>query len=61
MADAGIHLHGNIHDSFAAVVPEDKAEETAAIMEKCMSMVPDWLPGFPVACEAEIGDNFMVV
>lgn len=61
MADAGIHLHGNIHDSFASVVPEDKAEETAATMERCMSMVPDWLPGFPVACEAEIGDNFMVV
>lgn len=61
MADAGIHLHGNIHDSFASVVPEDKAEETAAIMEKCMSEVPDWLPGFPVACEAEIGDDFMVV
>ena len=61
MAEQGIHLHGNIHDSFAAIVPAEQAEQTAAVMTKCMSMVPDWLPGFPVACEAEIGDNFMVV
>lgn len=61
MAEQGIHLHGNIHDSFAAIVPEEQAEQTAAVMTKCMSEVPDWLPGFPVACEAEIGDNFMVV
>lgn len=61
MAEQGIHLHGNIHDSFAAIVPEEQAEQTAAVMTKCMSEVPDWLPGFPVACEAEIGDDFMVV
>lgn len=61
MAEQGIHLHGNIHDSFATIVPAEQAEQTAAIMTKCMSEVPDWLPGFPVACEAEIGDDFMVV
>ena len=61
MAEQGIHLHGNIHDSFAAIVPAEQAEQTAAVMTKCMSEVPDWLPGFPVACEAEIGDDFMVV
>ena len=61
MAEQGIHLHGNIHDSFAAIVPAEQAEQTAAVMTKCMSAVPDWLPGFPVACEAEIGDDFMVV
>ena len=61
MAERGIHLHGNIHDSFVAVVPEADAERTASIMTECMSDVPEWLPDFPVACEAEIGDNFMVV
>lgn len=61
MAEQGIHLHGNIHDSFAAIVPEEQAEQTAVVMTKCMSEVPDWLPGFPVACEAEIGNDFMVV
>ena len=61
MAERGIHLHGNIHDSFVAVVPEADAERTASIMTECMSNVPEWLPDFPVACEAEIGDNFMVV
>ena len=61
MAEQGIHLHGNIHDSFATIVPEEQAEQTAAVMTKCMSEVPDWLPGFPVACEAEIGNDFMVV
>lgn len=61
MAEQGIHLHGNIHDSFATIVPEEQADQTAAVMTKCMSEVPDWLPGFPVACEAEIGDDFMVV
>ena len=61
MAEQGIHLHGNIHDSFATIVPAEQAEQTAAVMTKCMSEVPDWLPGFPVACEAEIGDDFMVV
>ena len=61
MAEQGIHLHGNIHDSFAAIVPEEQVEQTAAVMTKCMSEVPDWLPGFPVSCEAEVGIDFTVV
>lgn len=60
MSDAGIPIKANIHDAWIAVVPESKAEETKAIMEKCMSSVPSWMAGFPVGCEAEIGDDFTI-
>lgn len=56
----GVQLHCNIHDAWIAVVPEAKAEETKKIMETCMSQVPAWLPDFPVACEAEVGDDFTI-
>lgn len=61
MDDRGIRLAANIHDSFATVVPEDKAEETAAIMLECMSTVPPWAPGLPIAAEFEIGTDFAIV
>ena len=61
MAEHGIHLHGNIHDSFAAIVPDSEVKHTVQVMTECMSSVPDWLQGFPVACEAEVGIDFTVV
>lgn len=61
MAEHGIHLHGNIHDSFAAIVPDSEVEHTIQVMTECMSSVPEWLQGFPVACEAEVGIDFTVV
>lgn len=60
MADAGISLKTNIHDAWITVVPEDKAEETKRKMEEIMDSVPSWLEGFPVGCEAEIGDDFRI-
>lgn len=60
MADAGIPLKANIHDAWIAVVPEAKAEPTKALMEHVMSSVPDWLAGFPVGCEAEVGTDFTI-
>ena len=60
MADRGISLKANIHDAWITVVPEEKAEETKRIMEEVMSSVPSWLEGFPVGCEAEIGDDFRI-
>lgn len=60
MTDAGVPIKANIHDAWIAVVPEDKAEETKATMEHIMSSVPEWLEGFPVGCEAEIGDDFTI-
>lgn len=61
MDDTGIKLKANIHDSFCTVVPESIAEETKKKMEEVMSSVPEWLKGFPVGCEVEIGDDFTVV
>ena len=60
MADAGINIKANIHDAWITVVPEDKAEETKHTMETIMGSVPEWLDGFPVGCEAEIGDDFRI-
>lgn len=60
MADAGILLKANIHDAWIAVVPEARAEQTKALMEHIMSSVPDWLAGFPVGCEAEVGTDFTI-
>lgn len=60
MADAGIPLKANIHDAWIAVVPDADAERTKELMEKIMSSTPDWLAGFPVGCEAEIGTDFTI-
>ena len=60
MADAGIPLKANIHDAWITVVPTAQAEQTKATMEHIMSSVPDWLAGFPVGCEAEIGTDFTI-
>lgn len=60
MADAGISLKANIHDAWIAVVPTAQAETVKTKMEAIMSSVPDWLAGFPVGCEAEIGTDFTI-
>lgn len=56
----GLPVACNIHDAWSCVVPEDRAEACKARMEQCMSAVPDWLPDFPVSCEAEIGHDFTI-
>lgn len=60
MAEYGVQLKGNVHDSWYTVVPEQHAEGIATLMKFWMSEVPSWLPDFPVACEVEIGDDFTV-
>lgn len=60
MNEMGIDIACNVHDSFATVVPAEKAEETQRIMERCMSMCPPWAAGLPIACESEVGEDFSV-
>lgn len=60
MADAGIPLKANIHDAWITVVPTTQAEQVKQFMEKIMSSTPEWLAGFPVGCEAEIGTDFTI-
>lgn len=61
MREAGIQLAANIHDSFATVVPEDKAEETAQKMLSIMKSCPPWASTLPIDAEVEIGTDFSVV
>lgn len=61
MDEAGIKLACNIHDAWAAVVPEEQGEYVKQQMLHYMSMVPPALNGLPVACEAEIGTTFEIV
>ena len=61
MHEAGIQLAANIHDSFATIVPEDKAEETGKLMYKIMTTCPPWASTLPLFAEVEIGDSFLVV
>ena len=61
MREAGLQLAANIHDSFAVVVPEDKAEETGQLMYKIMTTCPPWASTLPLFAEVEIGTDFSVV
>ena len=56
----GIEIKANIHDCWIAVVPDDRAEADAKVMESVMRTVPDWLKGFPVDCECESGHDFTI-
>lgn len=60
MAEAGVPLACNVHDAWVAVVPESEAQHIHDTMMYWMSRVPDWMPGFPVACSGEIGDDYTV-
>ena len=60
MDEQGIPMLANIHDAWLSYAPEDKAEAVQKQMEYWMSQVPDWLKGFPVACEGELGDTYEI-
>ena len=63
MAEKGrgmFRIIANIHDSFLAVCPAGLEKDTERTMLDCMTSVPDWLAGFPVGAEAEIGKDFTI-
>lgn len=60
MYEHGIPLKANVHDAWITVVPEADAERVQSLMEADMSSVPDWLPGFPVACDSKVGDDYTI-
>ena len=60
MKEKGVRIIANIHDSFLAVCPEGMEKETEQTMLECMTSVPEWLAGFPVGAEAEIGKDFTI-
>ena len=60
MKERGVRIIANIHDSFLAVCPAGAEKETERTMLECMTSVPEWLAGFPVGAEAEIGKDFTI-
>lgn len=61
MDEAGVVLKCNIHDAWATVVPDDKAEAVAEKMLYWMRQKPAWAAGCPIDAEVEIGTDFTVV
>lgn len=60
MKERGVRIIANVHDSFLAVCPAGMEKATERTMLDCMTSVPDWLAGFPVGAEAEIGKDFTI-
>lgn len=58
--EEGIPMLANIHDAWLSYAPEAEAQHVQQRMEYWMSQVPEWLKGFPVACEGEIGDTYEI-
>lgn len=50
----------NIHDAWGAVAPDEYVPVVEDRMKFWLNSVPSWLPGFPVACEVEVGEDFRV-
>ena len=47
-----------VHDSVAVVVPVADADKARAYVEACMSWVPKWATGLPLACESGMGASY---
>jgi DNA polymerase I-like protein with 3'-5' exonuclease and polymerase domains len=47
-----------VHDAAVIVAPEEEKDEAVAFIEKCMSFVPDWADGLPVACESGVDFSY---
>lgn len=60
MSSEGIKIYVNVHDSFSTIVRDKDVQDTKAIMLKCMSAVPPFVEGLPLACEAEVAKDFTI-
>jgi DNA polymerase len=59
MRRAGLRIVGTAHDEVWVLVPRDGREEEAkAFCIAEMSREPVWLPGIPLAAEAEMGERY---
>ena len=45
----GLDVRLHVHDQIAALSPEDRADEELEILKACMSEVPAWAKGLPLA------------
>lgn len=62
MDENGVTLKCNIHDSWAAVVPDSDVPHTVQVMEQWMRTVPSWAHGCPITTDpAAVGTDFTIV
>jgi DNA polymerase len=47
-----------VHDAAVIVAPEEEKNEAVEFIEKCMSFVPKWAEGLPVACESGVDFSY---
>ena len=47
-----------VHDAAAIVAPIAEAKEAQLFVEECMSWVPKWATGLPLACESGMGESY---
>jgi DNA polymerase I-like protein with 3'-5' exonuclease and polymerase domains len=47
-----------VHDAVGVVAPTEQTAEARAYVEECMSWVPSWAPGLPLACESGVGASY---
>lgn len=58
LADQGLRFCLQAHDELVFLVPNDRVEESKAIISKEMTRDPVWLPGVPLAVEVGSGANY---
>lgn len=47
-----------VHDAAAIIAPIAEAKEAQLFVENCMSWVPKWATGLPLACESGMGESY---
>lgn len=52
------HIVMQVHDEVITCCNEDIAEEVYAVMEDCLTRVPEWAEGLPLACDGDIAKRY---
>lgn len=58
LARAGLVSVLQVHDELVYVVPEEKAQQVASLLQRVVTDPVPWMPGLPLACEVGIGDSY---
>jgi len=58
MNDAYVPVSLHVHDSMAAEIHEDRADEMLPMFRQCMLYMPSWTSGLPVAVDCDYGARF---
>lgn len=48
----------NVHDEWVTTAPENEAQQAADFLTECMSQVPEWAQGCPIAAEAAFAQRY---